>query len=47
MESPTSFPMPGVLLHFFPVSDLISWEMLELAEEITSGCGTVVFVNLC
>lgn len=47
MESATNFLMPGFLLHFFLLSNLISWEMLELAEEIASGCGTVVFVDLC
>lgn len=42
MESLTSF-----LMHFFPLSVLISWEMLELAEEIASDYCTVVFVDLC
>lgn len=42
MESLTSF-----LMHFFPLSGFISWEMLELAEEIATGYGTVVFLDLC
>lgn len=47
MESRASFLLPGFLMHLFPLSKLILWELLELAKEITSNYGTFIFVDLC